>query len=52
MIDNVDLPTGVEAMLEVVGIGKIKPNILLVGFKHDWRASDKVTLGQYFATIQ
>ena len=39
-------------MLEVVGVGKIKPNILLIGFKNDWRVCDQHSLSQYFATIQ
>lgn len=52
LIDKLDLPTGVAAMLEVVGIGKIVPNILLIGYKNDWRVCDKQSLSQYFATIQ
>nr|CAH0112011.1 unnamed protein product [Daphnia galeata] len=41
LIGNVDLPSGTSAMLEVVGVGKIKPNILLIGFKNDWRVCDQ-----------
>lgn len=52
LIDNMDLATGTTAMLEVVGVGKIKPNILLMGFKNDWRTCDKQQLDDYFATIQ
>ena len=52
LIGNVDLPSGTSAMLEVVGVGKIKPNILLIGFKNDWRVCDQHSLSQYFATIQ
>jgi len=52
LIDSVDMPTGVSAMLQVGGVGKIKPNILLLGFKSDWRTCEKTSLDQYFATIQ
>lgn len=52
LIDNMDLPTGVDALLQVVGIGKIMPNVLLIGFKNDWRTCDKESLRQYFATVQ
>ncbi len=52
VIDNMDMPTGVTAMLEVVGVGKIKPNILMIGFKTDWRTCDKANLEDYFSTIQ
>ncbi|XP_046634344.1 bumetanide-sensitive sodium-(potassium)-chloride cotransporter-like isoform X2 [Daphnia pulicaria] len=51
LIANVDLPSGTSAMLEVVGVGKIMPNILFIGFKNDWRVCDKNSLSQYFATI-
>lgn len=52
LIGNVDLPTGVSAMLEVAGVGKIRPNILVIGYKNDWRVCDRQSLKQYFATIQ
>ena len=52
LIDNVEMQQGVAAMLEVAGVGKMKPNILLMGFKNDWRTCDKPALDQYFATIQ
>jgi Solute carrier family 12 len=48
----VDLASGTSAMLEVVGVGKIMPNILFIGFKNDWRVCDQKSLSQYFATIQ
>lgn len=51
LIGNVDLPTGVSAMLEVAGVGKIRPNILVIGYKNDWRVCDRQSLKQYFATI-
>ena len=52
LIDNVEMQQGVAAMLEVAGVGKMKPNILLMGFKNDWRTCDKPALDQYFASIQ
>ena len=52
LIDNMEMQQGVAAMLEVAGVGKMKPNILLMGFKNDWRICDKPSLDQYFATIQ
>jgi len=52
LIDNVEMQQGVAAMLEVAGVGKMKPNILLMGFKNDWCTCDQQSLDQYFATIQ
>ena len=47
-----DIHNGVTAMLQASGVGKMKPNILLMGFKNDWRTCDQPALDQYFATIQ
>lgn len=52
LIDNVELSAGVAAMLSVAGVGKMRPNILLMGFKNEWRTIEKQVLDQYFATIQ
>ena len=43
---------GVAAMLQASGIGKMKPNILLLGYKGDWRNSSKQETEDYFASIQ
>ena len=52
LIDNVELSKGVAAMLSVSGVGKMRPNILLMGFKNDWRTIERHTLDEYFASIQ
>jgi solute carrier family 12 sodium/potassium/chloride transporter 2 len=52
LIDNMDLQNGFTAMLQAFGVGKMKPNILSMGFKNDWRTCDQPALDQYFATIQ
>ena len=46
------LQRGAAALLKTVGDGKMKPNILLMGFKDDWRTCDRDYLNQYFETIQ
>ena len=52
MIDNTDLQHGVSALLQVAGVGKMKPNILLLGYKNDWQVCDQPSLNQYFNIIQ
>lgn len=52
LIDDSELDTGTSAMLCVVGAGKMRPNILLMGYKNDWRTCEKSELEKYFATIQ
>ncbi|XP_046651512.1 solute carrier family 12 member 3-like isoform X1 [Daphnia pulicaria] len=49
--DNSNLHTGVAAMLGLSGVGKVKPNILMMGYKNDWLTCDKKSLDDYVLTI-
>ena len=40
-IDDTSLQKSVAALLKTVGVGKIKPNILLMGFIGDWKTCDR-----------
>jgi solute carrier family 12 sodium/potassium/chloride transporter 2 len=33
--DNSNLHTGLASMLDLTGLGKVKPNILMMGYKND-----------------
>jgi solute carrier family 12 sodium/potassium/chloride transporter 2 len=39
-------------MLGLTGVGKVKPNILMMGYKNDWLTCDRNALDQYVLTIQ
>jgi solute carrier family 12 (sodium/potassium/chloride transporter), member 2 len=52
MVDNMSLRRGVAALLETVGVGKMRPNILLMGYKNDWQTCDRDALEQYFGAVQ
>ncbi|XP_032780017.2 bumetanide-sensitive sodium-(potassium)-chloride cotransporter isoform X2 [Daphnia magna] len=49
--DNSDLQTGAAAMLGLAGVGKVKPNILMMGYKNNWSTCDRNSLDQYVLTI-
>ncbi|XP_046450809.1 solute carrier family 12 member 3-like [Daphnia pulex] len=49
--DDSNLHTGVAAMLSLSGVGKVKPNILMMGYKNDWATCDRDSLEQYVLTI-
>ncbi len=51
-IDNASLQSGVKAMLSLAGLGKMRPNILLLGYKNDWRNCNQQSLEEYLSTIQ
>lgn len=38
--------------LQASGIGKLKPNILLMGFKEDWQTCDKNEIIDYVEVMQ
>uniref|UniRef100_W8B4Z9 Bumetanide-sensitive sodium-(Potassium)-chloride cotransporter n=2 Tax=Ceratitis capitata TaxID=7213 RepID=W8B4Z9_CERCA len=48
LVDGEDFESGTRALMQACGIGKLKPNILLMGYKNDWQTCDKKELDQYF----
>ena len=52
LLDNLSFSDGVGALLQASGIGKMKPNILLLGYQRDWRNCDDNKIDEYFAAIQ
>lgn len=41
-----------RSMLQTLGIGKLRPNLVLVGFKSDWQTCPLPDLCDYFNIIQ
>lgn len=52
MIDAATFQEGATAMLQVSGLGKLRPNILLMGYKQDWSVCPREELGMYFNVMQ
>lgn len=50
--DNSNLNEGVASMLCLSGVGKVKPNILMMGYKSDWSNCNRNLLDQYVLTIK
>lgn len=50
-VDGVPFEEGARALLKASGIGKLKPNILLMGFKSDWKTCPKEELDSYFEIL-
>lgn len=51
-IDGVSFKEGATALLKACGIGKLRPNILLLGYKSDWQKCPPEELNQYFEVLQ
>ncbi|XP_073912068.1 solute carrier family 12 member 3 isoform X5 [Castor canadensis] len=42
-----DLRSGVQILMQAAGLGRMKPNILVVGFKKNWRSAPPATVEDY-----
>ncbi|KAF5270453.1 hypothetical protein FQR65_LT17843 [Abscondita terminalis] len=48
LIDGMAFETGAQALLQTTGIGKLSPNVLMMGFKNDWKICNTDALEAYF----
>lgn len=52
VVDNVDFENGVRSLIQSSGFGKLSPNIVLMGYKSDWRSCPCTELETYFKALQ
>ncbi|KAK6643926.1 hypothetical protein RUM43_000191 [Polyplax serrata] len=50
-VDELSFEAGAKALLQASGIGKLKPNILLMGYKSDWQTCKRDELLMYFNVL-
>uniref|UniRef100_A0A0K0E2Q1 Solute carrier family 12 member 3 n=2 Tax=Strongyloides stercoralis TaxID=6248 RepID=A0A0K0E2Q1_STRER len=55
-VANKSLRMGVQALLQTVGLGKMQPNILMIGFKQNWikqicKSNEKIYVEEYLGVI-
>lgn len=50
VVDN-SFSKGVLSLIQLVGVGKLRPNVVLMGFKADWQTCPKQELQEYFDAI-
>ncbi|KAJ8965882.1 hypothetical protein NQ314_003862 [Rhamnusium bicolor] len=51
VIDNMSFEVGAKALLQCSGIGKLCPNVLMMGYKSNWMACNKDDLLAYFNVL-
>uniref|UniRef100_A0A914IDA3 Uncharacterized protein n=1 Tax=Globodera rostochiensis TaxID=31243 RepID=A0A914IDA3_GLORO len=57
-VANPNLRSGVQSLLQIAGLGKLRPNIILMGFKSNWTQPKPLTdnamteITDYFGLIQ
>lgn len=52
IVDGFSFEAGAKAMFQSSGIGKLAPNVLMMGFKQDWRTCYWEDLNAYFNVLQ
>lgn len=52
LIDNAEFDDGVRSLIQTTGFGKLQPNIVLMGYKADWRSSHCTEVQTYFNALQ
>ncbi|XP_028626215.1 solute carrier family 12 member 3 isoform X5 [Grammomys surdaster] len=46
-----DLRSGVQILMQASGLGRMKPNILVVGFKRNWQSAHPATVEDYIGIL-
>lgn len=52
IIDGMKFEMAAKALLQTTGIGKLCPNVLMMGYKNDWRTCGGEELNSYFNLLQ
>ncbi|OWK54076.1 Solute carrier family 12 member 3 [Lonchura striata] len=47
-----DLRSGVQMLIQAAGLGKMRPNILVLGYKRNWRTASPQSLEDYVGILQ
>ncbi|CAI5781881.1 solute carrier family 12 member 3 isoform X1 [Podarcis lilfordi] len=46
-----DLRTGVQILMQASGLGRMKPNVLVIGYKKNWQAAHPQTVEEYIGIL-
>lgn len=52
LVDGASFQDGTTSLLQASGLGKMRPNILLMGYKQDWATCPRENLNMYFNVMQ
>ncbi|CAN7941967.1 unnamed protein product [Ixodes hexagonus] len=51
LIEEPSFSRGVLSLIQLVGVGKLRPNVMLMGYKADWQTCPREELQEYFDAI-
>lgn len=52
VVEGFDFEMGVRALIQTSGVGKLAPNIVLMGYKSDWQTCNHQDLVSYYNVLQ
>lgn len=52
LVDNTEFENGVRSLIQTSGFGKLSPNIVLMGYKANWRSCSTQDIETYFNALQ
>lgn len=52
IVEELSLEKGASALMQTSGVGKLAPNVILMGFKTHWRSCNRKDLQEYFNVLQ
>lgn len=52
LVQEANFFQGVRSLIQATGIGKLRPNVVMLGFKNNWTNVEQDELLDYFKTIQ
>jgi solute carrier family 12 sodium/potassium/chloride transporter 2 len=52
VVDGATFQDGATSLMQACGLGKMRPNILLMGYKQDWLTCPRENLVMYFNVMQ
>ncbi|KAI5643912.1 amino acid permease domain-containing protein [Phthorimaea operculella] len=52
VVDDVGFKEGANALIQSCGLGKLQPNILMMGFKENWLHCDRTEVNDYVEVMQ
>ncbi|XP_064474706.1 solute carrier family 12 member 2-like [Ornithodoros turicata] len=51
LVEDESFSHGVSSLIQIVGVGKLRPNVVLMGYKASWQTCPHEELQEYFATM-
>lgn len=52
LVQEANFFQGVRSLIQASGIGKLRPNVVMLGFKNNWTNVEQDEILDYFKTIQ